>query len=623
MTQDKLLLTAVFGPYGVKDEYGEDLGCQMELLNNQITRQQGIHSPRQSYWSFGLYLMAENLSIETTVLDFPSWDEFKAELELGYTHVGISFIVPNVLKARRMAEYVREHYPQTKIIVGGYGTIIPDLDKIVPHDEVCRGEGVRWLRDYFGDDLDAPLRHPIIKGPASESIYGYEVKPKGGVLLPGLGCKNGCAFCITSHKFNKRYVPLLETGQDAFDVCRKAEAQDGTTGFSVMDENFLKQPQRARDLLDAMEADQKPYVFDLFSSAETIVELGTDFLVRMGVHLVWIGIESRSNSHGKIQGIDIAALIGELQAKGIVVQASSILFQDHHDRQTIQEDIDWVIGLESDLLQFMNYTPYPTTGLYRQLEEEGRLNDVHYRHHHGQGQLIFDHPHFPNPQDHVAILEGAFRQKFEAQGPGILNMAITAIEGYQRALVDHRERQRLGLNWNPETLRYEKSAAPQPDRFMELRLRKMQKIAMNIRVVLEATKVYAPNAEAREKAIKTIERFRQVLGEPTLIERAKSLALVATGAYESSRLAIHRARGHESIVRQPPSKRLVYPEDPSLRAAEPVRDHVAGRWVMSPVSGHDEGQPAGEHRPPVPPEMEALLQQVPPPAAPSAPAFME
>ena len=60
MPSNKLLLSAVFGPYGVKDEYAENLGMQMELLNNQITREQGVHSPRQSYWSFGLYLLAEN-----------------------------------------------------------------------------------------------------------------------------------------------------------------------------------------------------------------------------------------------------------------------------------------------------------------------------------------------------------------------------------------------------------------------------------------------------------------------------------------------------------------------------------------------------------------------------------
>ena len=41
---------------------------------------------------------------------------------------------------------------------------------------------------------------------------------------------------------------------------------------------------------------------------------------------------------------------------------------------------------------------------------------------------------------------------------------------------------------------------------------------------------------------------------------------MATGAYESVRLATHRAWGHESIVRQPPCRRTVYPADVSLEA---------------------------------------------------------
>lgn len=71
-TQQKLLLTSVFGPYGKADGYAEGIGMQMELLNNQITREQGVHSPRINYWSYCLYLLAENISVPTTVLDFPS-----------------------------------------------------------------------------------------------------------------------------------------------------------------------------------------------------------------------------------------------------------------------------------------------------------------------------------------------------------------------------------------------------------------------------------------------------------------------------------------------------------------------------------------------------------------------
>src|SRR4030043_1618510 len=116
MNPIRLLLVSVFGPFGVRDDYAEGTGMQMELLNNQITRMQGVHSPRQSYWTFPLYLLAENISVETTVLDFPTWSDFKRELKKGYTHGGINFIVPNVLKAQRMAKYIRENYPEIKII---------------------------------------------------------------------------------------------------------------------------------------------------------------------------------------------------------------------------------------------------------------------------------------------------------------------------------------------------------------------------------------------------------------------------------------------------------------------------------------------------------------------------
>ena len=558
MSDDKLLLSAVFGPYGVKDEYGEELGCKMELLDNQITRGQGIHSPRQAYWSFCLYLMAQNVSVDATVLDFPTWEDFCEELQQGYTHVGISFIVPNVLKARRMAEYVREHHPETKIILGGYGTVIPDIDQIVPCDEICRGEGVRWLREFFGDDVEAPIHHPLIVGPAFERIYGHQVEPRGAVLLPGVGCENGCTFCVTSHNFSQRYVPLLRTGREMFEACERAEREGGSRGFSIMDENFLKQPVRARKLLAEMEKHGKSYVFDIFSSAEVVQELGVDFLVRLGVRMIWIGVESRDNAHAKMRGIDLKALFEELQSSGIIVNASLILFQDHHDERTIQEDIDWVIDLGSCLTQFMNYTPYPTTGLHRQLSREGRLNDVHFRHQHGQGRLNFEHPHFADPEDHVEILKGAFRKKYEVGGPAVLGMAPTALRGYQKAREQLARRERLGVAWNAETLRYEQTGRPAPDAFMRLRLRRMQRIAMNMRPTLLPARLFAPNAAARSLARSTERLFERALGKPTLQARLKSATLCGLGAVELAKLGVARSQGRESIVYQPPSRREVF-----------------------------------------------------------------
>ena len=57
----------------------------------------------------------------------------------------------------------------------------------------------------------------------------------------------------------------------------------------MMDENFCKSPQRARELLELMEENGKAYSFAVFSSAEAIFKLRTDFLVQLGVNFLWIG----------------------------------------------------------------------------------------------------------------------------------------------------------------------------------------------------------------------------------------------------------------------------------------------------------------------------------------------
>jgi len=556
MNKKQLLLTSVFGPFGVKDKYAEGVGMQMELLNNQITREQGVHSPRQSYWSFALYLLSENISIPTTVLDFPTWNDFKDELNKGYTHIGISFIVPNVEKVSRMTSYIRKEYPHIKIILGGYGTIIQNLKDIVQYDALCKGEGVRWLREYFGENPNAPIKHPALIGPAFEYVYGYRTKPKGSILMTGLGCNNGCTFCITTHQFKKQYIPLLETGKDILTACNHAKSLLGSSGFTILDENFLKQPLRARQLLEEMTKNKKPYVFDIFSSAEVIKELGVDFLVRLGIRMIWIGVESKKCFHSKTKGINIKELIQDLQSSGIIVNASAILFLDHHDKQTIAEEIDWVISLGSNLVQFMNYTPFPTTSLYDSLQKEGRLKPVYYRFQNGTGELCFNHPHINNPEDHRLYLKNAFKQKYLTDGPGIANMAKTAIQGYEKAVKDFEYRQKNGLTWHSETLRYVKSNIPEPDEFMTLRIKKMQKIALNLRPVLLAAKIFAPNAHTKENVQQIIDHYDRVLGKPNIKTKMASFVLATTAFKEYSQYKIAQLFGHESIIYQPPVNRV-------------------------------------------------------------------
>jgi hypothetical protein len=429
----RILLCGVFGPYGVDDAYGRKENI-MELFHNQVTRAQGIASFRFHHRSFGLYFLADNVDADVTVLDFPSKKRFEREVRSGqYDLVGISFIAPNFVKAREMARTIRQHSPKSVIVLGGHGAAIDGIEKLIDCDHVVKGEGIRWLRSFLGQDPDAPLRHPILPSTEHQSIFGLPLPGEAASLLvPGVGCVNGCNFCATSHFFGKGYTSFIPTGVELFDLaCRIADTR-GTDTFFVMDENFLKSRERAAELLELMERHQRHFIFEIFSSAETIAAFGVENLVRLGVTFVWIGVESSSEqgNYVKNRGIDPKALIKELRDHGIGVLASGILCQEHHTPENMHVDIDFMVDLNADFVQFMLLTPMPTTALYREMEAQGRLRHIPFEDWHGQKMLAQTHPHFSDDEPEKWLTK-AFRQDYETNSSSMYRVTEGALRGYR------------------------------------------------------------------------------------------------------------------------------------------------------------------------------------------------
>ena len=425
----KCLLTSVFGPYGVDDEYGEK-DNKMELFHNQVTREQGIFSYRFNHGSQGLYFLAENIDMPAVVLDFPTLERFKKEIRKGYDYIGISFIVPNFKKAKEMARVIREISPKSKIILGGHGTSITDIESMIDHDFICRGEGVYFLRKLFGENLNKPIKHPLEYSSFNRQVMGVPWPADSGILITGVGCANRCRFCATSHFFGN-YTPYLKTGQDIFDVCCQYEDEKNITDFGVLDENFLKMKERALELLELMEKNHRLFTFSIFSSAETLLALGDlDILVRLGITFIWIGVESKKEIYEKNANIDFHVLINELRKRGISVMASSILFLEYHDKKTIWEDVDFVTSLNPEYLQFMQLGPLPGTKLYKDYEKEEKLiPDLSYESKHGQGKIWFHHDHFTR-EESKEFLRLAFEIDYNRNGASFLRVMKTAFGGY-------------------------------------------------------------------------------------------------------------------------------------------------------------------------------------------------
>ncbi|HOU89768.1 MAG TPA: cobalamin-dependent protein [Polyangiaceae bacterium] len=458
----RLLLAGVFGPFGVDDAFGRRDNV-MELFHNQVTKAQGLASFRYHHRSFGLYFLAENVDADVTVLDFPSRRRFEREVARGqYDVIGISFIAPNFLKAREMARIVRRRSPRSIILLGGHGAAIEGIEREIDCDHVVRGEGIRWLRGFLGQDPDAPIRHPVLPSTERQTIFGIPVPgPTSGLLVPGVGCVNACKFCSTSHFFGKSYTPFLGTGAEVFAAACSVGDARGSDDFFVMDENFLKDRARAVELLRLQEQSGRFFNLQVFSSAEAVTALSVEQLVRLGIEFVWIGVESSSEEGNfeKNAGIDPRPLIRELRDHGVHVLASGILCQEHHTPTNLQREIDFLVGLEADFVQFMLLTPLPTTRLYREHEARGLLRrDLGYEDWHGQRHLAYRHPHFADGEP-GAWLDRAFAEEYRVNSSSMYRVLETAWRGYQtlraagrddpcwRARTEYRRRKVVA--WSP------------------------------------------------------------------------------------------------------------------------------------------------------------------------------
>jgi len=435
----RILLSSVFGPYAQDDEFGSRSINPMELYHNQVTRAQGSFSLRMFHRSWGIMMIQENISAPCSVLDFPTRKAFARELTTNhYDIVGISGIIVNVGKVREMCRMVRELSPDSVIVVGGHVAAIPGVESMIDADHIVRGEGISWMRQYLGEDMHAPIKHPMIVSGLETRIMGMRLpNRKGGTaatIIPSVGCPMGCNFCTTSAFFGGKgkFVNFYETGDELFEVMCHIEAELKVHSFFVMDENFLLHRTRAMRLLELMKEAGKSWELSVFASANAIRKYTMLELVELGVSWVWMGLESPKAGYSKLQGNDVRQLTHELREHGIRVQGSTIVGLEHHTPDNIVEEIESAIAHQTDFHQFMLYTPVPGTPLYQEMSEQGRLlPDIDFADVHGQYKFNFLHAAISR-EDSKRFLDWAFWRDFEKNGPSLYRMCGTMLKGWQR-----------------------------------------------------------------------------------------------------------------------------------------------------------------------------------------------
>lgn len=439
--QARILLSSVFGPYAQDDAYGSRLINPMELYHNQVSRVQQGFSLRTFNRSWGLMLIQVNVHAPCILLDFPSEERFVEELKTNeYDVIGISSIMTNLLKVRRMCKLIRRHQPEATIVVGGHIANLPVLPKYADVDYIARGDGVRWMRHFLGEDGRQPIRHPVTRANIGSRIMGVNLRNHPGdacaTLIPSVGCPIGCNFCSTSAMFGGKgsFIEYYHSGNELFDIMSQLETALDVQSFFVMDENFLIDKKRALQLLDRIEQHNKPWSLYVFSSANVLQKYTMEQLVALGVSWVWLGLEGKGSQYTKLSGTDTVQFVKQLQRHGIRVMGSTIIGLEEHTPENIDEAIEHAVAHATEFHQFMLYTPIPGTPLFAEHETNNSLKnlaEVSIADIHGQHVFNYHHPHIKDGQETEFLLR-AFRRDLEVNGPSVVRIVRNVFHSWQK-----------------------------------------------------------------------------------------------------------------------------------------------------------------------------------------------
>ncbi len=436
MNNEKILFTSVGRPFGGPGE-GDSVGA--EVFHAQVTRAQGIFSPRQVVRCWAIDYIAENIEVPCVVLHYPSERELIRELKVSHYHyVGINFVVATFHKACRMVKLIRKHSPNTEIILGGYGTVLPDEILKPVADYICREEGIGFMRRLLGESKEYTLKHPYAPIPVAR-MYSFQEDAKTGHLTAGLGCPWGCDFCCTSHFFKRKYVSYLKSGREIYEELRAMQCQaekhgDKLKGVILIDEDFFLHERRAREFLECVREGGKPFYIMGFGSVRGLSQFTADEIAEMGFGLIWTGYEGTESGYRKLQGKSLEDLYSSLKSRGVAVLSSMIIGFPYQDRAQIVKEFDRLMALGPSLTQVLIYFAFPGTPFHKQVLAEGRYlpeyqDNPDLRRWDGF-TMHFKHPNF-EAHELEALQKELYRRDFLQLGPSLVRMMGIWLEGYK------------------------------------------------------------------------------------------------------------------------------------------------------------------------------------------------
>ena len=548
MITDRILLTTPCYPYPTLPA-NDSL---TDATGQRFTHGDDIFTVVSHTHCYANHILAQNINIPSTLLEYPRWNNFTEEVDKGYATIGISSFPVHLDMVMKMCEYIRERSPETKILLGSYGAQAFDAQydeetkkKYVDH--VVKGEGVRWLREFLGEDTNRPISQKLMpKCGGAPAFLNMDSRGGMGFVVTGLGCPGGCDFCSTTEMFGQKRIELLspEDFVDHVELYRKHFPGLGT--LFVIEEDHFRHP---RWLIKAKEKWQqnKDLVENVdwtgFGSVDFIWHFasnyGWDAILEAGIGAIFIGVESKfAGEHGykKTKEADAREVFHKLHSMGVRTLGAWICGWDFHNHSNMYEDLNYFVACKPTYQQLTRLSPFPGTDLWCKLKDQGRVMNVPWEDVHfwsGAQKNIALETH-----ETLNLTEYGYDLIYKTWGPSMLRRLEVTLNGYEHCMNSDNP-----LIRDLRSLLYKRTSA------------------VNW-LAIGAMDRFAPNGVVRRRVIKTDERFRDLIGEPTPMMELISRSI------EQSAMKFKMKHMYDPFNRKPreqPAKKYFYEKDGSIK----------------------------------------------------------
>ncbi|MGK5094636.1 hypothetical protein WDW89_21810 [Deltaproteobacteria bacterium TL4] len=516
MSKPRILLTTPTYPYPTLPA-NESL---TDAMGQRFTKGDGLFTIVSHTHCYANHILAQNIEEPSTLLEYPRWEDFTAEIDKGYAILGISAFPVHLEQVLKMCAYVRQNSPSTQILLGSYAAqafnamLDPDEQKRYV-DHVIQGEGVCFLRKFLGEDPERPIRqHLMPKGGGAPRFISNHPRGNVAFLVSGLGCPGGCDFCSSSEFFKQKRIEFLSPDELVAHIHQYHQVFPEVSHVFVIEEDHFRHPR----YLIALKAywEKNPSVVEsidwfAFGSVDHIGKFakkyGWDTIAEIGIGAIFIGVESKfAGEHGydKRSEYDPKEVFRKLHLMGIRTVGAWMCGWDFHNHANIHEDLNYFVSLYPTYQQLTRVSPFPGTPLWKQRREEGRLEEVPWEDIHfwsGAQKNTELEAH-----ETLNLTEFGYDLLYQTWGPSMLRRLDVELNGYA-----------FCQNSSNPILRQHKS----------LFFKRQCAMLWTLYYAIER---YAPNGVVRRRARKIHAKYCSLIGEPTPVMRllARSTEVLAS-----------------------------------------------------------------------------------------------